>query len=80
MFKLIKDLELKITIETNGTIYDEEIMCYVDLLSISPKLKNSDPTVEKLEDVKYNLNHDLISQHISRRYNIFYCSCFKKRT
>jgi 7-carboxy-7-deazaguanine synthase len=70
LFELIKDLKLKITIETNGTIYDEEIIPYVDLFSISPKLKNSDPTVEKLEDVKYNLNHDLINQHISRRYNI----------
>jgi 7-carboxy-7-deazaguanine synthase len=70
LFRLIKDLNLKITIETNGTVYDEEMIPYIDLLSISPKLKNSEPTKDKLADINYNLNHDLINQHISRRYNL----------
>jgi 7-carboxy-7-deazaguanine synthase len=33
-----------ITVETNGTLFVRELMDYVDLLSISPKLDNSEPT------------------------------------
>lgn len=69
LFELIKDLDLKITMETNGTIYDEEIMRYIDLLSVSPKLKNSDPTEDKLADINYMLNESLINQHVNKRYN-----------
>ena len=68
LFELIKDLGLKITIETNGTIYNEEIIPYVDLFSISPKLENSIPTKEKLADVNYMLNESLIEQHKNKRY------------
>lgn len=51
--KLIKEeLNLHITIETNGTLFDEEVVKYVDLFSISPKLKNSVPTPEKLSFYK----------------------------
>lgn len=70
LFELIKDLKLKITIETNGTIYDEEITSYVDLFSISPKLSNSNPTKEKLADINYMLSESLIEQHKEKRYNM----------
>jgi 7-carboxy-7-deazaguanine synthase len=43
-----EELDLHITIETNGTIYDEEVAKWVDLYSISPKLSNSVPNTEKL--------------------------------
>ncbi len=40
--KGIKSLgDIHITIETNGTIFDDEVVEYVDLLSISPKLPYS---------------------------------------
>lgn len=44
-----EDLDLHITIETNGTIFSEELTKYVDLFSISPKLSNSVPSAEKLK-------------------------------
>lgn len=44
-----EDLDLHITIETNGTIFSEELTKYVDLFSISPKLSNSVPSPEKLK-------------------------------
>ncbi|WP_233145483.1 7-carboxy-7-deazaguanine synthase QueE [Labilibacter marinus] len=47
--KAIKqELDLHITIETNGTLYDEKLTQFVDLFSISPKLSNSVPSSEKL--------------------------------
>lgn len=39
------------TLETNGTIYDEEVSRWTSLMSISPKLKSSIPTEEKLAAV-----------------------------
>lgn len=44
-----EDLDLHITIETNGTIFSEELTKYVDLFSISPKLSNSVPSAERLK-------------------------------
>lgn len=41
--------KVHITIETNGTIFSDEVFRYVDLLSISPKLSGSNPTLEKLQ-------------------------------
>ncbi len=45
---LKEELGVHITIESNGTLFDEELTKYVDLFSISPKLRNSDPTPEKM--------------------------------
>ena len=64
--------DIHITIETNGTIFNDKLIEYVDLFSISPKLSNSNPTSKKLEiynkknntDYKTKLNHNKI------RYNI----------
>ena len=54
LLKMIKEqLHLHVTIETNGTIFSESVAQYTDLFSISPKLKNSDPTEEKLS--RYHL-------------------------
>lgn len=47
-----EDLGLHITIETNGTIFCEELTKYVDLFSISPKLSNSVPSAERLKFYK----------------------------
>ncbi|MFO8002174.1 MAG: 7-carboxy-7-deazaguanine synthase QueE [Marinilabilia sp.] len=49
LLKQIKEkLDLHITIETNGTIFSEEVAPYIDLFSISPKLSNSEPSEKKL--------------------------------
>ena len=42
--ELKNQCNVHITLETNGTIFDEEVAQYIDLASISPKLKNSVPT------------------------------------
>ncbi|MBN1926203.1 MAG: 4Fe-4S cluster-binding domain-containing protein, partial [Prolixibacteraceae bacterium] len=44
--------ELHITIETNGTLYNQSLVEAIDFFSISPKLKNSVPTREKLQKTK----------------------------
>lgn len=53
--ELKKQLNVHITIETNGTIFDENVAKHVDLASISPKLKNSNPSVSKTDqmDIRY---------------------------
>ncbi|MCA1745740.1 MAG: 7-carboxy-7-deazaguanine synthase QueE [Bacteroidales bacterium] len=42
------ELELHVTIETNGTIFNKAVAQHVDLFSISPKLGNSTPNPAKL--------------------------------
>ncbi len=49
MLKAVK--QLHISIETNGTLFDHELVEAVNFFSISPKLKNSVPTKEKLEKI-----------------------------
>jgi len=49
----LKDLDLHITIETAGTVY-QPVTC--DLMSISPKLANSTPTLR--EDGRWAAPHD----------------------
>ncbi|MCF8359509.1 MAG: 7-carboxy-7-deazaguanine synthase QueE [Prolixibacteraceae bacterium] len=50
MLKTEKNLH--ISIETNGTLFDQKLVEAVDFFSISPKLKNSVPTKEKLDKTK----------------------------
>ncbi len=47
--KLKEEIGVHITIESNGTLFDEELSQWVDLFSISPKLSNSVPSAEKLK-------------------------------
>jgi len=63
------ELNLHITIETNGTIYDEEVARWVDLVSLSPKLKSSDPTLAKVESAGYHYG-GTFKLHASKRINI----------
>jgi 7-carboxy-7-deazaguanine synthase len=46
--KLKEELNVHITIESNGSLFDADVAQWVDLFSISPKLSNSAPTPEKL--------------------------------
>jgi len=63
------ELNLHITIETNGTIYDDEVARWVDLVSLSPKLKSSDPTLAKVESAGYHYG-GTFKLHGSKRINI----------
>lgn len=64
------------TIETNGTLYDSDISKYTNLVSFSPKLSNSTPTIDKdptigewskLHD-KRRINIDAIQKYINDCY------------
>jgi 7-carboxy-7-deazaguanine synthase len=50
--KLKAEKEIHVSIETNGTLFDQKLVDAVDFFSISPKLKNSVPTKEKLDKTK----------------------------
>lgn len=60
--KLKLELNVHLTLETNGTLFSEDVAKWIDLFSISPKLKNAEPTSEKLKHFeiapadKYNYN------------------------
>lgn len=57
--QLIKDLknerELHVAVESNGTIYHEALVNQIDFFSLSPKLKNSVPTLEKLQKTRMSI-------------------------
>ena len=50
--ELKKERNIHFSVETNGTIFNEELIKNIDFFSISPKLKNSVPTKEKLNKTK----------------------------
>nr|WP_319397944.1 7-carboxy-7-deazaguanine synthase QueE [uncultured Carboxylicivirga sp.] len=67
--KIKEELNLHITIETNGTLFDEDVAKWVDLFSISPKLRNSEPNADKL--ASYNLKEaGPFKFHAERRRNL----------
>ena len=57
-----------ITLETNGTLFDINIARNIDLMSISPKLKNSNPTQQKTQ-LTENKSYTL-ELHNKNRLNI----------
>ena len=67
--KLKEDFKLHITLETNGTIFYNELAEQIDLFSISPKLSNTNPTPAKLN--KFGLTHTgAFTKHEKTRTNI----------
>jgi len=68
--KLKDKKDYHITIETNGTIYNESIIDLVNLVSISPKLSNSVPHIDKLKMLKNTKENDIYEYHEQRRINI----------
>jgi len=67
--ELHENRPLQIAVETNGTLLHQELMERVDFFSISPKLKNSVPTKEKLDKTKVLIPFE--PQHAERtRRNI----------
>lgn len=67
--KIKEELNLHITLETNGTLFDRDVAQWVDLFSISPKLGNSDPNTEKLSACKLR-ETDPFRVHASQRINL----------
>ena len=50
--ELKKERQLHVSVETNATIFNEEMVQQIDFFSLSPKLRNSVPTNEKLDKTK----------------------------
>jgi len=67
--KIKEDFDVHLTLETNGTIFNEELAGFIDLFSISPKLSSTNPDGEKLK--KFGLiETDVHRSHNSRRINL----------
>lgn len=67
--KLKSQLNIHITLESNGSIFNEEVANCVDLFSISPKLSNSVPSPSKLEVFGLKEN-TVFKKHNETRYNL----------
>lgn len=50
--KLKLEVGVHLTLETNGTLFSEDVAKWIDLFSISPKLNNAEPDEEKLKHYK----------------------------
>ncbi|MCG8581863.1 MAG: 7-carboxy-7-deazaguanine synthase QueE [Bacteroidales bacterium] len=67
--KLKEELNVYITLESNGSLYDADVADWIDLFSISPKLRNSEPNAEKL--AAYNLKEaGPYKFHAQKRLNL----------
>jgi len=53
--ELKRERNIHISVETNGTLFNEELVNNIDFFSISPKLKNSVPTKAKLDKTRVNI-------------------------
>jgi 7-carboxy-7-deazaguanine synthase len=76
-FKSLRELTQKlkeegfhITLETNATIYDEEVAENIDLVSMSPKLSTSTPWESNLKDTGVQYNEKWANKHEKLRISI----------
>ncbi|WP_016778142.1 7-carboxy-7-deazaguanine synthase QueE [Anaerophaga thermohalophila] len=67
--RLKEELNLHLTIETNGTIFAEDVAQYIDLFSLSPKLSNSNPSPAKTGHYQLRPSGP-ITYHAQKRRNI----------
>lgn len=67
--QLKKIPQLHLSVETNGTLFSDEVAQYIDLFSISPKLSNSDPSAEKIKHYGLKPSGPL-TYHAQRRKNL----------
>ena len=65
--QLKSERAIHVSLETNGTLFDKNLVELVDFFSISPKLKNSVPTKYKLEKTKVVLPFEPEQVEKSRR-------------
>ncbi len=66
---LKKKLKVHITLETNGVHYVPELAWHIDLFSISPKLRSSEPTPEKNKHLESPISKEHIRDHARLRKN-----------
>ncbi len=67
--KLKKELKVHITLETNGVLFVPELSTHIDLFSISPKLKSSDPDAKKNRLLDHPVENNYIRDHPKFRRN-----------
>jgi organic radical activating enzyme len=76
----LKQMDLYTVLETNGTIYNPDMLDYVDFLSISAKLSNTTPTKAALKntDIEYNETVEFVHNkyRIDIRLIAMYCDYF----
>jgi 7-carboxy-7-deazaguanine synthase len=67
--RLKQELNLHLTMETNGTLFDADLAQYIDLFSVSPKLTNATPNAKKMEALGLKMNGPA-DFHAEKRYNL----------
>ena len=67
--RLKKELNVHLTLETNGVLYVPELAAHIDLFSISPKLKSSEPDVKKNRLLEHPVDQNYIRDHRKFRRN-----------
>lgn len=65
--KLKKEHQLHVSVETNATIFTEELVQQIDFFSLSPKLRNSVPTKEKLDKTGISIPFESAQAEKTRR-------------
>jgi 7-carboxy-7-deazaguanine synthase len=83
LLKKLQDLGFKTTIETNGTLFDEQVASHTNLCSMSPKLKSSTPWEANLKDTGIQFNQKWAERHERDRRNIdviqqYIDNCYEK--
>jgi len=66
---LKKELNVHITLETNGVLFVPQLVTHVDLFSISPKLKSSEPDTEKNKNLDVPVDENFMRDHRKFRCN-----------
>ena len=67
--KLKNELDVHLTLETNGVLFLPELAAHIDLFSISPKLKSADPDVHKNRLLVHPVESNYIRDHRKFRRN-----------
>lgn len=67
--QLKKELDVHITMETNGVLFIPELVTHIDLFSISPKLKSSEPDNQKNVGLDIPVEENYIQDHRKFRRN-----------
>ncbi len=68
--KLKRDVNVHLTLETNGVLFVPELALHIDLFSISPKLKSSEPDSKKNRLMKVPVPENYIRDHRKFRINL----------
>ena len=83
LLEKLQNLGFKTTIETNGTLFDEQVANHTNLCSMSPKLKSSTPWEANLKDTGIQFNQKWAERHERDRRNIdviqqYIDNCYEK--